>query len=149
MAIWQFDCMIIPSKNINMDVDSDNVLSWRGETLSTNFIESLNVLLPSNEGWSSDILLYGKDDETCIKLLCEEGEIEEISMRLDLRSLGKEGFGKILNLIDDINGEILYDKRIYKPKSQTFLELIRTSSAAKFCENPQRYFEELGTELEK
>lgn len=65
MAIWQFDCYIIPKKNVtaNIGLESDEIFNW-GNQSST--IEKIDFL-EKQKSWSPKISQYGKSDETCIE----------------------------------------------------------------------------------
>ena len=143
MAIWQFDCMVIPHDNIEMDVDSEDILLWKGENILVDLEEKIEQILLRNKSWSKDIYQYGSLDKTCIELLCENACTFEFSMRLDLRSLSKENFKRIVGMIGEINGYILYQKEIYSPDFGIIIEVLKKSPAAQFCRDPIGYFESL------
>lgn len=143
MALWQFDCMIIPDKNISLDVESDEILSWKEIELLLDIKKVLANILSYSKGWSKDILIYGKEDGTCIKLLFENDTLDEIILRLDLRSLTREMLSIILEFVKSINGHILYSGSIYIADMNAIIPLLKESDAGRFCMNPKDYFEEL------
>jgi hypothetical protein len=145
MAIWQFECMVIPNENTEMDISSEDILLWRTELLKT-FMENIKKILPFEKNWSEDIEQYGKVDETCIKILHEK-DMAEVSIRLDLRSLSKKDFETIISIVSEAKGQILYQEKLYQPDFNEIIILIRESDAARFCENPTEYFKSLGDEL--
>ena len=144
MAIWQFDCYIIPKKNViaNVCLDSDDILAWGTQSIS---IENINFL-EKQKSWSSKILQYGKEDETCIDFFYEKGFLTEINCRFDLRSLSKEMLQKILDYVQKIEGMIFYDGKIYSPDINEIIELMKNSKANKFCQNPINFLDELSRE---
>jgi len=144
MAIWQFEFMVIPSSNATMDISSEEILLWKTELLK-DFKESIEKILSLEKNWSEDIEQCGKIDETCIKFLHENSRTE-VSVRLDLRSLSKQNFEKILSMISEVKGQILYQEKLYLPDFNQILQLWRESDAARFCKNPKEYFEESGDE---
>lgn len=141
MAIWQFDCYIIPKKNMitNIRLDSDDIYTWGIQTV---IVEQINFL-EREESWSETILQYGKEDETCIEFFYEEGMLMEINCRFDLRSLSKKLLKEILDFVEKIDGMIFYEGKIYAPKLDEIIELMKRSKANKFCQNPINFFEEL------
>ena len=141
MAIWQFDCYIIPKKNVdtNIHLDSEDILSWGRQGICVEKVD----FLEKQTSWTTDIVQYGKDDETCIQFLYEDGLVEEVSCRLDLRSLSKEMLRKILDYTNEVDGMIFYKNKIYPPKMEEIVELMKKSNANKFCQNPRNYFEEI------
>ena len=85
MAIWQFQCNIV-STRLNFDrLSRDEMISWKGVPQPPH---NLKFLEPE-DSWSKDIIQYGKSDETCIEFIYIDNILDEISCRLDLRSLTK------------------------------------------------------------
>lgn len=139
MALWQFDCYLVPKQKIvTCDIDRDEILSWNVCNISSIDLD----FLERQESWTQDIVQYGKDNETCIRLLYENGYVQEISCRFDLRSLSKNLLDRILNFFMKMEGMILYEGKIYSPRSNEIIELMKSSKANKFCQNPIRYLEE-------
>lgn len=138
MAIWQFDFNIIPKVH-----DTTNILSWIGVKLDGEAIQDLQNILGSQTSWSVDIMQFGKDDETCIKILKEKDEIDEIACRLDLRTLRREELKKILTYINQLNAELYYLGKVYPVSLPVCLSLIKKSDAIRYCQNPAKFLEEL------
>lgn len=138
MAIWQFDFNIIPKVH-----GTENIISWMGETINEEAFQSLEQVLKPHKSWSQDITQFGKDDETCVKILKEKDKIDEISCRLDLRTLKKEELQNILKFINQLNAEILYLEKAYSASMPVCLNLIKNSNAIKFCQNPVGFLESL------
>lgn len=141
MAIWQFDCYIIPEekKGLEENLDDEDILSWKKYKISSVEID----FLERHTSWTEDIVQYGKNDETCIQFLYEEDLLEEISCRFDLRSLSKRMLEQILDFIYKMGGVIFYNGKVYSPSFDVIIELMKSSKANKFCQNPINYFEEL------
>lgn len=63
MAIWQFQCNIIPIRE-NIDrLSRDEMITWKNipqPVIKIDFLESA-------KSWSTDITIYGNVDETCIE----------------------------------------------------------------------------------
>lgn len=62
------------------------ILSWKQDNISSIKID----FLEKQTSWTKDIVQYGNEDETCIQFLYENGSLEEVNCRLDLRSLSKK-----------------------------------------------------------
>ncbi|MCM1161707.1 MAG: hypothetical protein NC412_10825 [Roseburia sp.] len=140
MALWQFDCYIIPRENCVAENNSsdEDILSWKKRKISSvkiNFLEK-------QASWIDDIVQYGKENETCIQFLYEDELLEEINCRFDLRSLTKKMLEKILDYVQKIKGMIFYEGKTYYPDMDEIVELMKKSNANKFCQNPKNYFEE-------
>ena len=141
MAVWQFDFNVVPKEKslIAEKICSEDILSWKQENMPSveiNFLEK-------QTSWTKDIIQYGKEDETCILILYEDENLEEISCRLDLRSLSKKMLKEILDYVEKIGGVIFYEEKVYSPKLDEIIDLMKSSNANKFCQNPINYFEEL------
>ena len=144
MAIWQFDCMVIIKDNIGLDIESEEILIWRDSNLLDVFYKKIESILPQEKSWSKERCQYGHIDKTCIELIYYKIKKRFIfKLRLDLRSLSKSDLVKILDMINEINGRILYQGEIYSPDLEILLELLKESDAARFCEDPRGFFENL------
>ena len=110
MALWQFNCYIVPKQKVVIEekLDDENILSWN----MCNIILEKIDFLEKQVSWTEDIVQYGKDNETCIQFLYEDGLVEEISCRFDLRSLSKKMLEQILDYINKIEGMIFYEGNI-------------------------------------
>lgn len=144
MAIWQFDFYIVPKSNLALKnkINSQDILSWKNE----NHLSIQIGFLEEQTSWTKDIVQYGNINETCIQFLYEEGELEEINCRIDLRSLSKIQLEKIVEFIQEIRGVIFYEGSFYYPNIKEIVGLIKKSEVNKFCQNPRVYFDELSGE---
>lgn len=142
MALWQFECLIIP-KACSPEFNNLDIKSWLGITINDETIQYLQKILVPQKSWSKDILQFGHDDETCIKIIKENNNFDEIICKLDLRTLKRIDIEKILNFIEKINGELFYLNNVYPSTLDSLLTLINKSDAYKFCQNPIKYFENL------
>ena len=141
MALWQFQINIIPYGHKYSKIVSDDLVSWKNIHIPKNIDSLILNVLPLGNSWSENIKIYGNNDSTCIELLYENGHIEEISCRLDLRCLSKAMLTGILNFTKSINGAFLIEDRIVDPEINSVLPYIKNSNAAKFCLNPSEFFE--------
>jgi len=49
----------------------------------------------------------------------------------------------IINYIEANEGKIFYEDKIYAPRFDEIVELLKKSSANRFCKNPIEYLDEL------
>lgn len=141
MALWQFDFYIVPKKKevIKDKLSDESILSWKLCNIS-----SVNIdFLEKQTSWTEDIIQYGKENETCIMFLYEEGLVEEINCRVDLRSLTKKMLEQILDYARKIEGLIFYENKIFPPNIEEIAELMKCSNANRFCQNPMNYFDDV------
>lgn len=132
MAIWQFQCSIIPTR-VNIDrLSRDEVISWKGVSQPSHEIE----FLEQKKSWSKDIIQYGESDETCIEFIYIDNMLDEISCRLDLRSLTKTKLTSLIEYVQKIGAMFLVGDMVYSPKTEDILESMKNSKANQYCKNP-------------
>lgn len=135
MAIWQFQCNIIPTR-VNIDrLSRDEMISWKGVFQPPHELK----FLEQEKSWSKDIIQYGKSDETCIEFMYSDNMLDEISCRLDLRSLTKTNLISLIEYVQEIGAMFLVGDRVYLPKIEDMLEIIKNSRANQYCKNPVEY----------
>lgn len=136
MAIWQFQCNIIPMRENFEGLSYDEIITWKDvpqPVINIDFLEN-------EKSWSTDIILYGKMEETCIEFYYDKNELDEICCRLDLRSLTKDIFIKIIKYVEDIGAGFLIDEKIYQPQLEIIRDIMKQSTANQYCKNPLEYF---------
>jgi len=144
MAIWQFECMIIPKNRDNKDyIDIDKYISWHGTKIPEVSFEFLSKHLPIEKGWSNDIRQYGNKDSTCIEIYMTENDIDEIRSRFDLRNISMSLLENIVAFINMINGALYINGKTIEANMQSIIELIKDSEAARFCKNPLDFLKKL------
>lgn len=94
MAIWQYKIFLLPedvvtdyfknSTNLS-DVDFDSILWWQNHQLEIDDFNMFYTILSRSKSWSEDIYMIGEIDSTCIEIFFDGAEIEEVSVRIDLR----------------------------------------------------------------
>lgn len=132
MAIWQFECKIIPLKENTHTLSEKKIHLWTGVKEPSYKID----FLQKEESWSKNIIQYGKIDETCIEFFYFNDELEEIICRIDLRSCTKEKILLVVEYVQNIDALFLVEDKIYFPKIETLLGLIKNSKAYRYCNNP-------------
>lgn len=80
MAIWQFQCNIVPARDNIEKLSRDEIILWKDVLHPTYDIE----FLEKEKSWSKDIVQYGNIDETCVEFIYNKGRLEEINCRFDL-----------------------------------------------------------------
>ena len=144
MAIWQFQCNIIPTR-LNIDrLSRDEMISWKGVSQTPHEIN----FLEQEESWSKDIIQYGKSDETCIEFMYIDNRLEEINCRLDLRNLTKTNLILLIEYVQEIGAMFLVGDMVCLPKIEVMLEIMKKSRANQFCKNPVEYILSQNEKLE-
>lgn len=94
MAIWQYKIFVLPEDEVmGYFEDSasitaaafDSIRWWRSNQLKIRDFEVFHTLLLPSKSWSKDIHIIGETDSTCIEILLDGNDIEEVSVRVDLR----------------------------------------------------------------
>ena len=136
MAIWQFQCNIIPFRKNSHELSRDEKISWKGVPCPSCEI----TFLTKEKSWSKDIVQYGKIEETNIEFVYVDGVLVEIICRLDLRNLTKRTFVLLIKYVKQNNAMFLVEDIIYPPGVEAMLEVMKRSDANKYCKNPLEYF---------
>lgn len=136
MAVWQFQCNIIPSRENVDELSYDEIISWKGISCPIISID----FLKRQKSWSTDIVQYGKIDETCIEFIYQKDKLEEISCRMDLRTLSKNELIQIVKYVQDIKAWFLVENEIYLPKLEIMIGIMKKSRANQYCKSPLEYF---------
>ena len=144
MAIWQFQCNIV-STRLNFDrLSRDEMISCKGVPQPPH---NLKFLEPE-DSWSKDIIQYGKSDETCIEFIYIDNILDEISCRLDLRSLTKNNLISLIEYVQEIGAMFLVGDKVYSPRMEEIIEVMKKSRANQFCKNPVEYILSQSEKLE-
>ncbi len=134
MAIWQLHFQLIPIGGTLYDLDA---------LLSDASISILTAELPEAVSWSDEDKLFGDLDATCVEIAFYHSMIDEISVRLDIRSLSKKQLDAITGFALFNNLKILYNEKTIDATADNVCTMIRQSDALRFLENPQHFLTEL------
>lgn len=135
MAIWQFQCNIIPMRVNSDGLSRDEVISWKGVSHPSHEIK----FIEREQSWSEDIIQYGKSDETCIEFVYDNNMLDEINCRLDLRRLTKGMLVSLVKYVQEIDAMFLAGDIVCLPKIEEIIEVIKNSEANQYCKNPIDY----------
>lgn len=135
MAIWQFQCNIIPLREKSDNLSRDEMISWKDIPQPITNIDFLEY----QKSWSTNIVQYGKIEETCIEFIYDKEELEEIECRLDLRTLTRKKLIQIVEYVKNISALFFVDDKVYSPEMETMLEIMKHSKANQYCKKPIEY----------
>jgi hypothetical protein len=107
------------------------------QALARDHRQQLSVILSPGKSWSSDLETWGAEDSHRIDIWHRNGEPQEGTMRLDLRSPDPLLFERILSWVRG-NGVELQDEtgRKVEPNIGELSLALRGSKAFRFVENP-------------
>lgn len=131
MAIWQVAFHYVKNGD-NIDFKSSEFISS---------LKKIEEFFPESKSWCKTIRQYGELDSTCIEI--DIDDCDEISIRIDLRSISKEQLQVLINFAVDNGFLIKYNEVLYEPTISALTTILYKSDANKFMTNPVRFFEEL------
>ncbi|MBQ4274534.1 MAG: hypothetical protein IJB94_06160 [Clostridia bacterium] len=134
MAIWQLHFQLIP---INGKKCDQNIL------LSDASTSILTSELPATVSWNEEDKLFGDLDATCVEIVFYHSAIDEISVRLDIRSLFQKQLNAIIEFARFNNLQILYNEKTIPATADNVCTMIRQCDALRFLKNPQQFLKEL------
>jgi len=93
MAIWQYTFEVVPMECVSgmesstfVDMDQYNSSDfWKDRNCKTIWFEPLTQTLSLVSSWSKNLMVYGDEESTCIKLIVEGSEVAEVIVRIDYR----------------------------------------------------------------
>ncbi len=156
MAVWQMDFYLIKIENIKFydetkpwasDDDNENLLIWNTRDIKRAAIDNISKLLPPEENWSFTTEQFGCIESTCLQISHFEGDYCQISFRLDLRNLGEKTLFEILTFINLHNAGVVYNNKCYQVNDVILNDLIASSNAKKYCDNPEKFLQDLKKEI--
>ena len=134
MALWQFECEIIPASIKEMVPRPWSAVSPPAEPIR---------FLPLTETQPGRFRQYGDVDSTCIVLWYNGDTLTDISCRLDLRTLSKPVLEALVNYARTIHGDFLINEKRYSSSLDVILPLIKGSEANRFYKDPAAYFDSI------
>lgn len=152
MAIWQYTLYLIPEQKlsevfsntpvqINSDVWNETDW-WKDYALSANFNQQISLFLPEGNSWNAQTKVWGKTDETEISVHYENNKVDEVTIKLDLRSITSPLVEKICQTAQMCNCLMLTENlKIIRPDKRLLVESIKTSNGFSFVSNPEAYLE--------
>lgn len=162
MATYQFTIELLPetwAKNNNYSAKSlydngqyDSVIAWENQIINTEIDNIISNILPKNNSWSSDLLIWGNEENNDIQIYTStKGHIESFIVRLDLRRELDDYINKIVSLANELNCIFFVPefKKIINANKQDLYTYIQRSSAKRFVDNPQKYFNDLPNQNDK
>jgi hypothetical protein len=91
MAIWHFNCVLVPRSGLPFMSSVEDVLRegamglWRGTAAEPVRAALLDLGRPEAT-WNPTTERWGEEDATCVLLATIDGKVEDLRLRIDLRS---------------------------------------------------------------
>lgn len=133
MAIWQVPIYLIKKSGILNCSDKQFLKS----------LDTIREIFPEEKSWCKSIKQFGSIDSTCLEIIYDDLEEDEIRLRLDLRNITKEHLKILLKFINKNEFKLHYEDEVYEATMTNFKEIIENSIAYKFVCNPKGFFDDL------
>jgi hypothetical protein len=156
MAIWQYRLILLPERillgkyevlpaSISMELAED--FNWWSEIQPQAGLEhQIDRILPAMESWSESMRMWGQKhgDDAYVCYVDEKKEVvEEISFRIDARSLSLEFVRRFCALAEDLGCVLMTsDYEILAPEEEMVLNAVKHSAATKFLNDPASTLED-------
>jgi len=152
MAVWQFDLLVIPQKQIQQfgcaekfDADCYDQHEWWDDSVSLqDIIDRIDIVLKRGKSWSKDILKWGGEDSNRIDLSVMGNVVSELLVRLDLRDISQSFLNEIVNLARDLHCVFCTDDwKLIEADLELVIELLTASDAARYVAAPGEFLGKL------
>lgn len=144
MALWQNTFFIVPKTGnytlfegikLNSFMDEgffDDELLWENIDFDITNFEILDRVLRKGKSWSDNILLFGKEDDSCFEILVLDKQIKSFSVRLNFTSNYKEMLEGLIDFCIRY-GLMIVDENlnVFEPEFSTINNSIRSSKVFK------------------
>jgi hypothetical protein len=155
MALWQWDIWLVPRQTVverlsvvpsHMDLDWFESVEWWAGATARDIISFFNSILPVEDApWAAkNTRTWGTDDGDEIMLVTDQGQIKDISIRIDLRRLDANFLNSLISFAKgkDFIFYTLESRRFVKPVLGDVLNEIRNSRKIRFLQDPAAFFED-------
>lgn len=155
MAVYQFIIELVPSpwviKNdftVSTLYDEggfhDLSLAWKDHHIFFN-LSLFSKVLPLKNSWDKNLYLFGEEERHDMQIRVENQFIEEIKIRLDLRDNIDALKEKIIYLAENLRCCFFLpeEKKIIEPDLKKLNDIVSSSRALKFVENPKQFFDDI------
>ena len=159
MAIWQFNIYFIPRQTLldkygqlPTELEFEDALTihwWLNLNLDTNKILPLLHQFGDMQEWTSrteGLRSFGDTKANDISICYDNktDKVEEISCRLDLRSIDKHFVDKVFSIARQFDCLLMDVKgRLFQPSVAELADSIQLSNAKRFVTDPRQFLDDL------
>jgi len=158
MAIWQVTMELIPLSwaekhqyDSNSLYDANGLYdvsnAWENNQPTVDFGEIISTFLPAKGSWDTELDIWGKAENDDVQVWREEGLVESIGCRIDLRKDTTKITEELMSFAKTMKCVLFFpeQKKIVKPEVTSTIQVIRNSGAAKFVQDPEEYLDSIGS----
>lgn len=151
MAAWQVGFAIVPRKAWAACVPPPGTPIWDGTAAlwagasAKDWAQRLKAVFgESAPYWDQAGLMWGDDDRHCLEFSTDDGAVEQLQLRIDLRSTDVAFVERLLTFVRE-NGLLLLtgEGEAIEPELADVGAAARRSSAARFVKEPIAFLESL------
>jgi hypothetical protein len=160
MAIWQYDMRVIPRSGLSrwlssavsipeqIDEESLEKVDWWQGVDSDAVARALSSLLPRHSTWDAKALSWGSYEGHRINLRVSEDRIEELTVRVDVRSLSDDFVPCLLRVLGSLDCLIVSaeTRRVLEPFPEQLWDDLRRSYSRRFVDDPEGFLRTLRLE---
>jgi hypothetical protein len=153
MAVYQYKALLVPQAHLaglgsealsDMDFYDISDEGWRRYQPPADYVQYLGGILPRGESWTASLLVWGDLRSNCVTVELNQGSVETIAIRIDVRSLDQTFIAQLVEFGRHCSCVFLQpNRKVVAPQTDALQSAIAKSRAYKFCNEPGAYFEEL------
>ncbi len=152
MATWQTTFYLVPRESVEsnltewpmvIDQDTFHSIAWWAENGKVENLLKAIDFLPSASSWSPNIKIWGDVESEDLTCYFKNGYLSEIRLRFDLRK-DNTLLIKIVELAKTFELVFISESgRLIPANYKLILREMKSSPAAKFVRNPQKFLDDL------
>jgi hypothetical protein len=150
LAVWQFDSILVPHEALAERFGHDALTKpigwlpeaerdhdwWADRQPPPGYLDGLDALLPRYDE-TVDCIRWGVEDGDRVDALLEEGRLEELLVRIDLRDPNQDFIAGITKFAAALRCDVLtLDGSVGEADAPTLATLIQASRAMRFVQDP-------------
>ena len=165
MAVWQYRGELIPelwliakhgkipealdnyitTEDTNLDAIEDSHC-WRDIDVPDDLLQRVSAIMPQRTSWTNDAFMFGDDQTSDFEIWYDQGEVDAIYFRWDLREPDLEVLNQMISLAKSLGAHIVSGDRatVIEPDFYAVLNDVQKSNAYRFCKDPKAFLTELG-----
>jgi len=157
MAIWQYQCEIVPENVLgSLSYASRELMdnaNWSFNELQLNdkLKSELSSILPPTEPWHKELYIWGNLNSNCIEVWLEDGYVSSISCRFDTHAPSMDFVKAVCQLAKQLQCKIIYQRYldVLSADYTVVFNAIVNSVNKKVLEDPENMLSKLAAEVKQ
>lgn len=155
MATWQYTFYVVPKAAVIQQYGSVpgklarevfDTFDWGAWQFKDDLVQEFDALLPRFKGWSANALDWGDEDGNHLQLWLRNDRVDELRVRIDVRTLDVSFINEIVELFQRNNCLFVLiedELRVIEPRTALLIQEIKGSIAFQFVSDPNGYLKKL------